>query len=62
MLIVQGMDDKAAPPENCIRMQQEFGERGTLVNLQGAGHAVGLEKPVETTAAIISFLGKLLLK
>ncbi len=58
MLIVQGMDDKTAPPENGRRMKIEFGERITLVNLQGAGHAMGLEKPQETADAILSFLVK----
>ena len=58
MLIVQGVDDKTAPPENGRRMKTEFGERITLVNLEGAGHAMGLEKPGETAAAILSFLEK----
>ena len=58
MLIVQGVDDKTAPPENGRQMKQEFGERITLVNLEGAGHAMGLEKPRETAAAIVSFLAK----
>jgi len=58
MLIIQGIDDKTAPPENGHRMMAEFGERITLVNLEEAGHAMGLEKPRETAAAIISFLAK----
>ncbi|PCJ28727.1 MAG: hypothetical protein COA96_00660 [SAR86 cluster bacterium] len=58
MLIVQGIDDKTAPPENGLRMQEEFGKRITLVNLPNAGHAMGLEKPAETADAIISFLEK----
>ncbi len=58
MLIVQGIDDKTAPPENGTLMQQEFGERITLVNLEGAGHAMGLEKPRETADAILSFLAQ----
>jgi len=58
MLIVQGVDDKTAPPENGRRMKKEFGERITLVDLESAGHAMGLEKPQETAAAIVSFLAK----
>ena len=58
MLIVQGEDDKTAPPENGRRMKQEFAERITLVNLKGAGHLMGLEKPKETAAGILSFLAK----
>jgi pimeloyl-ACP methyl ester carboxylesterase len=56
MLIVQGNDDKTAPPENGIRMKQEFGERITLVNLPDAGHLLGMEKPRETVDAILTFL------
>jgi len=58
MLIVQGVDDKTAPPANGRRMKEEFGDRITLVNLQAAGHAMGLEKPEETADAILTFLGK----
>lgn len=58
MLIVQGVDDKTAPPENGRRIKLEFGERITLVDLEDAGHAMGLEKPQETAAAIVSFLAK----
>ena len=58
MLIVQGVDDKTAPPENGRRMKEEFGDRITLANLKAAGHAMGLEKPEETADAILTFLGK----
>jgi len=58
MLIVQGVDDKTAPPENGRRMKEQFSDRITLVNLQAAGHAMGLEKPRETADAILAFLGK----
>ena len=56
MLIVQGLDDKTAPPENGELMKKEFDQRITLVNLADAGHLMGLEKPVETTLAITDFL------
>lgn len=58
MLIVQGLDDKTAPPENGIRMQAEFGDRITLINLENAGHVMGIERPEATAAAIIAFLQK----
>ena len=58
MLIVQGVDDKTAPPENGSPMKLEFGERITLVALKGPGHAMELEKPRKTVAAIASFLAK----
>lgn len=58
MLIVQGEDDKTAPPEDGSLMKQKFGEHVTLINLKGAGHLMGLEKPMETATAILSFLTK----
>ncbi|MSR10873.1 MAG: alpha/beta hydrolase [Gammaproteobacteria bacterium] len=58
MLIVQGLDDKTAPPANGIQMQAEFGDRITLVNLENAGHLMGMEQPQATAAAIIEFLHK----
>lgn len=56
MLIIQGLDDKTAPPENGEKMKNEFGERITLVNLSNAGHLMGLEKPEDTALAITTFL------
>jgi pimeloyl-ACP methyl ester carboxylesterase len=56
MLIVQGLDDKTAPPENGNRMKAEFGDRVTLVNLEHAGHLMGMEQPRATADAIIGFL------
>ncbi len=56
MLIVQGLDDKVAPPQNGALMKDEFGDRIEVVNLNDAGHLMGLERPAEVSAAIISFL------
>lgn len=56
MLIVQGLDDKIAPPQNGVLMQEQFGERIRVVNLEDAGHLMGLEKPQEVSAAVIEFL------
>lgn len=58
MLIVQGLDDKTAPPENGRQMLAEFPDRITLVNLENAGHLMGMEQPQETAEAIIEFLRK----
>ena len=49
---------QTAPPENGSPMKLEFGERITLVALKGPGHAMELEKPRKTAAAIVSFLAK----
>ena len=56
MLIVQGRDDRTAPPENGEILKQRYGDRITLVNLADAGHMMGMEKPAETATAIIAFL------
>ncbi|MEQ8955029.1 MAG: alpha/beta hydrolase, partial [Gammaproteobacteria bacterium] len=36
MLIIQGLDDLTAPPQNGEIMKQRYGDRITLVNLEGA--------------------------
>lgn len=56
MLIVQGLDDKIAPPQNGILMQEQFGERIRIVNLEDVGHLMGLEKPEEVASAVLEFL------
>ena len=56
MLMVMGEDDLTAPIENGHIMRAEHGDRTSLVIISGAGHAIGLEKPKETVAAILSFL------
>ena len=56
MLIVQGLDDKVAPPENDRRMLEEFGDRITLIEIEEAGHVMGLERALETANAIVDFL------
>ena len=56
MLIVQGLDDKTAPPENGRLMKAEFGDRITLIDLPAAGHAIGLEQPRKAAEAIVTFL------
>ena len=55
LLMVMGEDDLTAPIENGKIMKTEYGDRLTLVVIPDAGHALGLEKPVET-AAIVEFL------
>lgn len=56
LLMVMGEDDLTAPIENGHIMKAEHGDRLTLVVVPGAGHAIGLEKPVETASAIVEFL------
>lgn len=56
MLMVMGEDDLTAPVENGYIMEEEHGDRMSLVIIPGAGHAVGLEKPRETVTVILPFL------
>jgi pimeloyl-ACP methyl ester carboxylesterase len=55
-LVVQGLNDRLAPPENGRLLKQELGDRVTLVEFSGAGHMMLLEEPERTAAAILSFL------
>ncbi|MCA1568244.1 MAG: alpha/beta hydrolase [Acidobacteria bacterium] len=56
MLVVQGLEDKIAPPGNGHALREEFGERVTLVELRDAGHALIIEQPEAITKAISAFL------
>ena len=51
-----GEDDLTAPIENGYLMKAEHEARLRLVVIPDAGHAIGLEKPAETAAAIVEFL------
>ena len=55
-LVVQGLNDLIAPPENGRSLKQELGDRVTLVEFPGVGHMVSLEEPEKTANAILSFL------
>jgi pimeloyl-ACP methyl ester carboxylesterase len=55
-LVVQGLNDLIAPPENGRSLKQELGDRVTLVEFSGVGHMVSLEEPEKTAHAILSFL------
>jgi len=56
MLVVQGLEDKIAPPENGRALRDEFGKRVTLVELPNAGHALVIEQPKAIAKAIREFL------
>lgn len=57
MLVVQGLQDTIALPENGRALKAEFGARVTLVEIDGAGHALLPERPAEIAAAVLPFLG-----
>lgn len=56
MLIIQGLQDRLAVPANGRLLKEELGERVTLVELEGAGHALLPEQPEAIAAALIEFL------
>ena len=56
MLVVQGADDRIAPPENGHRLRARWPERVEVVDVPNAGHAVLLEQPGAVAGAIIDFL------
>jgi hypothetical protein len=48
--------DVVAPPENGRLIKDEFGDRVTLQEIDGAGHAMLLERPRQAAVAVVNFL------
>lgn len=59
ILIVQGLQDVVAVPENGRQLRDAFPARVSLVELEGAGHALLPERPIEVATAVIEFLDRL---
>lgn len=55
-LVLQGSNDLAAPAENGALLQQELGNRVTLVEIPRSGHMLVVEQPEKVAASIASFL------
>ena len=58
MLVVQGADDKIAPPENGHRLKARWPERVEVVDVPDAGHAILNEQPGVVADTIIDFLSR----
>ncbi|MCB0993624.1 MAG: alpha/beta hydrolase [Acidimicrobiales bacterium] len=58
MLVVQGLQDRAAPPENGRMLLTDRPGHTELVEIDGAGHALIPERPAEVTNAIVDFLDR----
>jgi pimeloyl-ACP methyl ester carboxylesterase len=58
LLIVQAMEDRMAPPQNAYTLKSELGGRVTLIELDGAGHAMLPEQPEKIAAAVLEYLGR----
>jgi pimeloyl-ACP methyl ester carboxylesterase len=56
LLIIQGLEDVTAPPENGRLLADEAGSRATLVELEHAGHALLPERPDSIADHVISFI------
>jgi len=56
LLVIQGLDDVAAPPANGRLLQQELGGRVTLIEIERAGHALLPEQPMRIANAVVAFL------
>jgi pimeloyl-ACP methyl ester carboxylesterase len=58
ILIVQGLADASVPPENGRLLKADVGDRATLVELPGIGHALPVEAPEEVAAPVLEFLAQ----
>jgi len=57
LLVIQGLDDEAAPPGNGHTLREQFGERVRVIDLPRAGHFLVLEQPEAVVQAVSEFLG-----
>jgi pimeloyl-ACP methyl ester carboxylesterase len=55
ILVIQGLQDRIAPPANGHLLKTEFPDRVDVVDLDGAGHALCTEKPREIAELIADF-------
>jgi pimeloyl-ACP methyl ester carboxylesterase len=57
LLVIQGLDDEAAPPGNGYALRDQLGKRVKVVDIPRAGHFLVLEQPEAVLAAVTSFIG-----
>ena len=55
MLVIQGKQDRTAPPRNGHGLQAEFPDRVRCVDIDDAGHILTLEQPGIITDLIVGF-------
>ena len=56
LLVIQGLDDEAAPPGNGHALRAQLGERVHLVDIPRAGHFFVLEQPEVVIEAVTNFI------
>ena len=59
MLVLQGLYDVVAPPENGRSLKRDHPERVTLVEFEDLGHSMARERPDLVVNAIVSWTTKL---
>ncbi|MBU26099.1 MAG: hypothetical protein CMD99_08740 [Gammaproteobacteria bacterium] len=59
MLVIQGLDDRIAPPGNGRNLRNRLKGRVTLIDLENAGHAMHVEQPEKIVEHIVRYVGKL---
>ena len=59
MLVIQGLEDQSAVPENGRILKEENGERVKLINIEDVGHFMIYEQPERIVDEIIMFLSDL---
>ena len=57
LLVIQGLDDIAAPPGNGHALRDQLHERVQVVDIPRAGHFVIVEQPDLVVAAVTEFIG-----
>jgi pimeloyl-ACP methyl ester carboxylesterase len=55
-IIIQGLLDVSAPPENGRLLKQEIGGRAELIELPGIGHALPVEDPAAVAEVILAHI------
>ena len=56
LLVIQGLDDVAAPPGNGHALRDQLGERVQVVDIPRAGHFMLVEQPDRVVAAVTDFI------
>ena len=56
VLVVQGNQDRIAPPANADLLKQDIGARVDVVRIDGAGHALLPEQPEKLAQVVIGYL------
>src|SRR3954467_4347774 len=57
LLVIQGLDDEAAPPGNGHALREQFGSRVRVIDLPRAGHFLLLEQHEAVIRAVAEFVG-----